>query len=59
MALKPGKKQNICPKKEEESTEAIGSVTKSENQWDGLGESRTRQEVSSELQGQPPFGTKL
>ena len=59
VALKPGKKQNMCSKKEEQSIEAMESVTKSGNQWDGLGESRARQEVSSALQGQPSFGTKL
>jgi len=29
VALKPGKKQNICYKKEEQSAEAMESVTKS------------------------------
>ena len=29
VALKPGKKQNIGPKKEEQNTEAMESVTKS------------------------------
>ena len=30
VALKPGKKRNICSKKEEQNTEAMESVTKSE-----------------------------
>ena len=36
VALKPGKKQNICPKKEEESTEAIGSQGISGVGWGNL-----------------------
>ena len=59
VALKPGKTQNIFSKKEKQSIEAMGSVTKSAESVDGLGECRTRQEVCSALQGQTPFDTEL